>query len=73
MTALEDCEGCIGAAEFEGLHEIIAELRGSSEQTDRLIDLVERRLLWARNYIEAALSSVKGEQQSTGQRTEGGR
>ena len=57
--ALEDCLGCVTAAEAEGLHEVVEELRGFSEQTDRLIDLVERRLIWVRNYAEPALSSLK--------------
>ena len=57
--ALGDCLGCITAAEAEGLHEVVEELRGFSEQTDRLIDLVERRLLWVRDYAEPALSSLK--------------
>jgi len=57
--ALEDCLGCVTAAEAEGLHEVTEELRGFSEQTDRLVDLVERRLLWVRNYAEPALSSLK--------------
>lgn len=55
--ALENCLGCITAAESEGLHELIAELRGSTDSVDRLIDLVERRLLWVRDYALAALSS----------------
>lgn len=55
--ALEDCLGCVTAAEAEGLHEIIAELRGRDELTDSLIDRVERRLLWVRNYAEPVLAS----------------
>ncbi len=56
--ALTDCVGCVAAAEAEGLHEVIAELRGFSDQTDRLIDLVERRWLWVRNYGDEALSAA---------------
>lgn len=55
--ALEDCLGCVTAAEAEGLHEVIADLRGTGDYVDRLIDLVERRLLWVRNYAEPALSA----------------
>ncbi len=58
--ALTDCVGCVSASEAEGLHEIIAELRGRDELTDRLIDLVERRLLWVRTYGEEALPQSSG-------------
>lgn len=50
-NALRRCLGCIVAAETEGLHEVIAELRNKDELTDRLIDLVERRLLFVRDYV----------------------
>jgi hypothetical protein len=59
--ALEQCLDCVTAAEAEGLYEVIEELRGFSEQTDRLIDLVERRLLWVRNYAEPILALSQAE------------
>src|SRR6185437_2973844 len=40
----------------EGLHEIIEELRGTSETVDSLIDRIERRLMWVRNYAEQSLT-----------------
>jgi hypothetical protein len=59
--ALEDCLGCITAAEIEGLHETINSLRDSEhfavEDVFRLIDIIERRLMWVRNYAEPALAS----------------
>jgi hypothetical protein len=61
IRALEDCDGCVSAAEAEGLHEIITELRGSSELADRLIDLIERRLIYVRSYAQPALAIAKGE------------
>ncbi len=59
VKALEDCAGCVDAAEAEGLHEVVEELRGFSEQTDRLIDLIERRLMWPRNYATEALTAYR--------------
>lgn len=56
--ALEDCLGCVIAAETEGLYEVIEELRGTGDTVERLIDLVERRLLWVRNYAEPALGRI---------------
>lgn len=53
---LEACLGCIEAAEAEGLHQLIVELRGSNETVDRLIDLIDRRLLWVREYAQPALN-----------------
>jgi hypothetical protein len=60
--ALEDCLGCVVAAEAEGLHETINSLR-DSEHFDtadvfRLIDLVERRLMWVREYAAPALAAM---------------
>src|ERR1700679_40304 len=55
--ALEQCLGCVQAAESEGLHELIVELRGSNGSVDRLIDLIDRRLLWVREYAAPALAA----------------
>lgn len=59
IKALTDCLGCIEAAEAEGLHELIVELRGSNDSIDRLIDLIDRRLLWVREYATPALASAE--------------
>jgi len=60
VEALEDCAGCITAAETEGLYELIAALEGrGNEQIDRLIDLIERRLLYVKNYTDAALALAR--------------
>lgn len=60
--ALRECIGCIDAAEGEGLHEVISELRAEGEGPDswagKLIDLIERRLLHVRVYAEAALNAA---------------
>jgi hypothetical protein len=60
LKALQDCDGCVVAAEAEGLHEIISELRSESdnELVGRLIDLVERRLMWVREYAAPALAAA---------------
>ncbi len=64
VSALEDCAGCVDGAEAEGLLETINSLRDSDEFSDtdvfRLIDLIERRLVWPREYARTALSKVKG-------------
>lgn len=61
VRALDDCNGCVAAAEAEGLHEIIAELRGSSDLAERLIDLVERRLIYVSGYAQPVLAIARGE------------
>ncbi len=59
--ALENCAGCIDAAEAEGLHEVLAEIQEREIYleyacVERLVDLVTRRLMYARNYAHEALA-----------------
>lgn len=55
--ALIACAGCVDAAEAEGLVEAVEGLRGNPAG-DRLIDLVERRLVWPRNYATEILEET---------------
>lgn len=69
VKALQDCSGCVDAAEAEGLREILEVVRPIGEASPdvaRLIDLVERRLMWARTYALEALGNVEAPATSGG-------
>lgn len=61
LEALNACAACVDAAEGEGLTEALAEcsaLAADNPAVERLIDLVNRRLVWARTYANAATGAA---------------